>query len=61
MKKEYANIVSQQSSLALQLGTQENRILKILDRREAVQDAIAANGGAATDRQIENYTNTKWI
>lgn len=53
LEKEYANIVSQQSSLALQLETQENRILKILDRREAVQDAIAANGGAATDRQIE--------
>lgn len=53
LEKEYANIVSQQSSLALQLEAQENRILKILDRREAVQDAIAANGGAATDRQIE--------
>lgn len=53
LEKEYANIVSQQSSLALQLESQENRILKILDRREAVQDAIAANGGAATDRQIE--------
>lgn len=53
LEKEYANIVSQQSSLALQLESQENKILKILDRREAVQDAIAANGGAATDRQIE--------
>lgn len=53
LEKEYANIVNQQSSLALQLEAQENRILKILDRREAVQDAIAANGGAATDRQIE--------
>ena len=53
LEKEYANIVSQQSSLALQLETQENKILKILDRREAVQDAIAASGGAATDRQIE--------
>lgn len=53
LEKEYANIVSQQSSLALQLESQENKILKILDRREAVQDAIAASGGAATDRQIE--------
>lgn len=53
LEKEYANIVSQQSSLALQLESQENKILKILDRREAVQDAIASSGGAATDRQIE--------
>lgn len=53
LQKEYANSLNQQSSLALQLESQENRILKILNKREAVQDAIASSSREATDRQIE--------